>query len=64
MKLKSKFHNSMLETIKKDQYEWISNLKALRIQMKEFILEGNITEEDFMIYILNNLPKEYDVILG
>ena len=30
--------------------------------MNEFDLKGSITDEDFMIYILNNLPKEYDGI--
>ena len=31
--------------------------------MNKFELKGNISSEDFMIHVLNNLPKEYDVIL-
>ena len=31
--------------------------------MSEFGLQGNITDEDFMIHVLNNLPKECDEIL-
>ena len=41
----------------------ISNLEALQIQMRNFGLKGNITDEDFMFHVLNNLPKEYDMIL-
>ena len=29
----------------------------------EFGQNGSITDEDFMIHILNNLPEDYDVIL-
>ena len=63
LKLKTKFHNSKLESIDKDADEWISNLEGLRIQMHEFGLKGNITDKDFMIQVLNNLPMEYNVIL-
>ena len=31
--------------------------------MNEFGQKGNVSNEDFMILILNNLPKEYNVIL-
>ena len=31
--------------------------------MKKFRLKGSITENDFMIHVLNNMPKDYDVIL-
>ena len=31
--------------------------------MNEFGQKGNVSDEDFMIQVLNNLPKEYDVIL-
>ena len=63
LKLKSKFHNSNLESIKKDQDDWISNLEGLRIHMCEFGQNGSFTDKDFMILFLNNFPKEYDVIL-
>ena len=32
--------------------------------MTKFRQKGNVSDEDFMIHILNNLPKEYDVILN
>ena len=31
--------------------------------MNEFSQKGNITDDDFIIHLLNNLPKEYDIIL-
>ena len=31
--------------------------------MSEFKHRGNLTDENFMIHVLNNLPQEYDVIL-
>ena len=58
LKLRSKFHNSKLELIDKDLDEWISNL-----EMNEFSLKGNITDKDFMIYILNNLTEDFNAIL-
>ena len=38
-------------------------MEKLRIQMSKFSTKGTITEEDFMINILNNLTKEYHIIL-
>ena len=60
LKLKSEFHNSMLESIDYDFDEWISHLEGHRIQMNEFSQKDSITDQDFMIHILNNLPKEYN----
>ena len=63
LKLKSEFHNSRLESIDKDPNEWISHLEGLQIQITKFRQKGNVSDEDFMIHLLNNLPMEYDVIL-
>ena len=63
MNLKSEFYNSKLESIEKGSYEWISNLEGLKIQMNEFSLTGSVSIKDFMIYVLKNLTKEYDIIL-
>ena len=32
--------------------------------MNEFGQKGGITDKDFMIHVLNNLPKVYNVILN
>ena len=47
--------------IEKDSNEWISTLEGLQIQMNEFWQKGSISDEDFMIHVPNNLPKEYVV---
>ena len=62
-KLKSEFHNSKLDSIHKDPDEWISHLEGLWIRMTKFRQKGSVSDEDFMIHVLNNLPEEYDVIL-
>ena len=38
------------------------SLEGLRIHMNEFSNKGNVSDEDFMIHILSNLPNEYDMI--
>ena len=52
LKLKSKFHNSKLELI------------GQQIRMNKFGLKGSISDKNDMIHILNNLSKEYDIILN
>ena len=32
--------------------------------MNKFGQKGNVSDEDFMIHILNNFPEEYDVVLN
>ena len=64
LKLKSKFHNSKLELIEKSPDEWISNLEGLQKLVNEFGLKGSMNDKDFMIHVLYNFPKEYDVILN
>ena len=32
--------------------------------MNEFRQKGSVSDEDFMIHVLNNFPKDYDVILN
>ena len=52
-----------MEPIEKDPGEWISNLDERRIQMNKFDLKCSKTGKDFIIHILNNLPKEYYLII-
>ena len=49
--------------MEKDLDKWILNLEGLQMHMNKFGQKGNKTDEDLMIHILNNLPKEYNVIL-
>ena len=46
-----------------DPDKWISHFKGLRICMNKFSQKSNVSDEDFMIHVLNNLPKEHDVVL-
>ena len=32
--------------------------------MNEFSLKGSITDKDFMVHVLKNFPKRYDIILN
>ena len=63
LKLKNEFYILKLESIEKDPDEWISTMEELQIQRKKFSLYATNNNEDFMIYVLNILPKEYDVTL-
>ena len=59
MALKKEFTNSRLVDKKGDPDVWIRNLEDLKVKMET---QGSkISDVDFMIHILNNLPKEYEV---
>ena len=47
-----------------DSDEWILNLEGFQIWLNEFRQKGNITDKDYMIQVLNNLPNKYNVILN
>ena len=32
--------------------------------MNKFGLKGDVADKDIMIHVLNNMPKDYDVILN
>ena len=61
--LKSEFHHSKLESMEKDPNKLILNLEGLQIWMNKFGQKDNTSGEDFMIYVLNNFPEDYNVIL-
>ena len=63
MKIKSEFYDKKLISVKKDPDEWILNLEGFQIQMSKFGIKSSITDKIFMIHVLNNLPKEYNMIL-
>ena len=46
-----------------DPDEWISELEGLRTEIEEINSSSAVSDYDFMVKILNNLPSEYDVIL-
>ncbi len=58
VELKLRFNQSKLEDARKDPEEWVTELEILRQKLK--VMKSEITDEDMMIHILNNLPKEYE----
>ena len=58
LKLKKKFANSSLTDWKKDPADWITELERIRTQLDR--MGHEISDEDFMIHVLGNLPDEYE----
>ena len=58
IELKRKFNKSMLSNFATDPDPWITELELLR-RIINLISSGEITEDDLMIHILSNVPKEY-----
>ena len=57
--LKKEFTNSRLASKRDDPDLWITNLEDIRMKIES---QGSkIDDVDFMIHILNNLPREYEV---
>ena len=63
LKLQKEYENSKLESSTRDPEDWISKLEGLRINIELIESSSAISERNFMVKILNNLPSEYDVIL-
>jgi len=63
LKLKKQFANSRLGDAEMHPDEWITELESLRNDMDKISLSAKMTDQDFMIHVLNNLPVEYDVVL-
>ena len=57
LKFKRQFTKSSLTDWKQDPDNWITELDILQTQLEE--IEHTISDKDFMIHILNNLPTEY-----
>ena len=57
LKLKRQFTNSSLMDWKQDPDDWITELDILQTLLEE--MGHTISDKDFMINILNNLPTEY-----
>jgi len=58
LKLKREFTNSKLDN-QTDPEEWITNLEEIQTRLIEDF-KSEISEEDMIIHVLNNLPSEYD----
>ena len=63
LKLKKKFANSRLESAEKHPDEWITELESICNDIEAIPIATRMSDMDFMIHILNNLPELYDVVL-
>ena len=57
------YQNSKLERTEIDPRDWISLLEGYQTGIETIDMTLAISKKDFMLHILNNLPKEYDSIL-
>ena len=57
LQLKEKFTNSKLKDWKKSPDDWITKLEIIVSQLDQ--MGYKITNNDFMIHVLGNLPEEY-----
>jgi len=63
LSLKKLFENSELEDWQNSPEDWICKLEGYRLEMEEIDSTSTMSDRDFMVHILNNLPLQYDVIL-
>ena len=66
LNLKKKFENSSLSMGENDFMspdDWIAELEGIRMEMEDCDYEATMTDKDFMVHILNNLPLGYVAIL-
>ena len=63
LKLKKKIANSQLENVDKHPDEWMTELESLRNEIDKISVSTKMSDEDFMIHVLNNLTEDYDVVL-
>ena len=63
LKEKEKFVNSKLEDLDRNPDEFITELEGLQSDMEDIHITTTMSDLDFMILVLNNLPEPYDVVL-
>ena len=61
VKLKSEFQKMKLVDPDEDPDPWMSKMELIKKRLQ--IMKSNICEEDLMLQILNNLPKEYETVI-
>jgi len=59
LELKSEFQWSKLSDVSKDLDIWISNPESIRARLAD--MKVDISDKDFIVHVLNGLPKEYKV---
>ena len=59
VELMKEFQKSSLKSSSEDPDVWLTNLEGIRTKLQE--MNFAISDEQFIIYVLNNLPAEYDI---
>ena len=58
LKLKKNFAKSQLESVNKHPDEWMTELESLQNEIDKISVSTKMSDEDFMIHVLNNLTEE------
>ena len=61
--LKKRYENSSLQDPQDDPDDQISKLEGYMTEIETIDASSAISEKDLMLHVMNNLPKEYEVIL-
>ena len=61
VQLKSEFQKMKLVDPYDDPNLWMSKMELIKRRLQ--IMKSNIDEEDLMLQIFNNLPKEYETVI-
>ena len=64
MNHRKKYENSLLGNATKDPDNWISSTEGTIDEIELIDATMATSDKDFLIHILNNLPKEYNVVLN
>jgi len=59
LELKSEFQHSKLQDVIEDPDVWISKLESICTILSD--MQAPISDEDFIVHVLNNLPIDYEV---
>ena len=60
--LKNEFNSKNLRSVKHDPDVWLTELEDLRMQLLN--AGSTLSEDDLLEHALNNLPREYDVVVS
>jgi gag-polypeptide of LTR copia-type len=57
--LKKEFAQCRLDSVKTDPDEWVTKLEHYRMRIKGINPKAEISDEDLMVHIIANLPRQY-----
>ena len=60
--LKKQFENSRLKSLADDIELGITELEDINSQIDEIELTSQMSDDNFMLHVMGNLPKEYEAV--